>query len=62
MSTREARYLGDGVYVRESDGMIYLKGNAYGRDNVIFLERAVYQALREWARNNGFEPTGGKHE
>jgi len=62
MSGRLSRYLGDGVYVSERDGMIELKGSAYGRDNVVFLERTVYEALREWARDHGFEPRDSKHE
>jgi hypothetical protein len=49
------QYLGDGVYVRDADGMIRLSGNAFGRENVVFLESAVYAALRRWAQAHGFE-------
>lgn len=48
-------YLGDGVYARLVDGMIELTGNAGDRDNVIYLEPAVYEELRRFAQSMGLE-------
>lgn len=55
-------YLGDGVYVSEERLMIKLTTFAHGRDNVIFLEREVYEALRLWAQTHGFEPEANDHD
>jgi hypothetical protein len=41
---KERELLGDGVYVEEDGGMIRLTGNAFSRENVIFLEGGVYGA------------------
>ncbi len=55
-------YLGDGVYVSVERLMIKLTAFAHGRDNVIFLEPEVYEALRLWARAHGFEPQAPREE
>lgn len=52
----QPEYLGDGVYADEDGGMIRLTGNAFSRENVIFLEHWVYAALRRWAQAHGYEP------
>ena len=52
----QPEYLGDGVYADEDGGMIRLTGNAFSRENVIFLEHWVYAALRKWAQAHGYEP------
>lgn len=56
---KQREYLGDSVFVEEDGGMIRLTGDAFGRDNVIFLETGVYAALRRWAQTHGYE--GGSH-
>jgi hypothetical protein len=35
--------------------MIRLTGNAFSREDVIFLESRVYAALRRWAQAHGYE-------
>jgi len=54
-ASREREFLGDSVYVEDDGGMIRLTGNAFSRENVIFLESRVYAALRRWARAHGYE-------
>jgi hypothetical protein len=51
----QREFLGDSVYVEEDGGMIRLTGNAFSRENVIFLESGVYAALRRWAQAHGYE-------
>lgn len=48
MQNRET-YLGDGVYASYSDGMIKLRTERDGRNEVIWLEWEVYLALRRFA-------------
>lgn len=55
LSNQSREYLGDGVYAEEDGGMIRLTGNAFSRENVIFLEHWVYTALRRWAQAHGYE-------
>lgn len=51
----QREYLGDGVYVEEGGEMIRLTGNAFAREDVIFLGSGVYAALRRWAQAHGYE-------
>lgn len=44
-------YLGDGVYAKFDGWMIELNGNANGRDNKIYLEPNVYDALVKFAKH-----------
>jgi len=48
-------YLGDGVYAEDTGGMIKLSGNAYGQENVIYIDSSVYSALRRFAQKVGYE-------
>lgn len=50
------QYLDDGVYAIDEGIMIRLIGNAYSRENVIFLEPGTYNALRRFAQERGYEP------
>ena len=52
---KQRELLGDSVYVENDGGMIRLTGNAFSRENVIFLESEVYAALRRWAHAHGYE-------
>lgn len=53
---RGAESLGDGVYVEATPEGIMLTGNAYARENVIYLEARTYRELRKFATLHGYEP------
>lgn len=56
MNTRET-YIGDGVYASLDGGMIKLRTERGGRDEVIWLEPEVYAALRRFVEQScGIEP------
>lgn len=49
MQNRET-YIGDGVYASYSGGMIKLRAERDGRDEVIWLEPDVFSALAQFAK------------
>jgi hypothetical protein len=53
--------LGDGVYARDTGTSICLTGNAHDRENVIYLDRETYEALRRFAQRCGYEPASTEH-
>lgn len=52
---RGAESLGDGVYAEAGAEGLKLTGNAFGRENVIYLEGGTYGALRRFAQEHGYE-------
>jgi len=51
------QYLGDSVYVRSDGSLICLfTDNGYGPRETIYLEPEVYEALRDFAKQIGWEP------